>query len=82
MKPRRTKKTSNVLLPWERRRGIAAGLFTLRRWRALASWCYAAFVFCLVLAVIFVYSMGNIGVVVHYWLHRRRQGPGKVVHAV
>jgi len=29
--------------------------------------------FCLVLAVIFVYSMGNIGVVVHYWLHRRRE---------
>src|SRR5580693_2875459 len=29
--------------------------------------------FCLVLAVIFVYSMGNIGVVVHYWRHRRRE---------
>jgi amino acid transporter len=26
--------------------------------------------FCLVIAVIFVYSMGNIGVVVHYWRHR------------
>jgi amino acid transporter len=29
--------------------------------------------FCLVIAVIFVYSMGNIGVVVHYWRHRRSQ---------
>jgi amino acid transporter len=29
--------------------------------------------FCLVLAVIFVYSMGNIGVVAHYWLHRRAE---------
>jgi amino acid transporter len=29
--------------------------------------------FCLVLAVIFVYSMGNVGVVVHYWVHRRRE---------
>ena len=29
--------------------------------------------FCLVLAVIFVYSMGNIGVVVHYWRHRRAE---------
>jgi amino acid transporter len=27
--------------------------------------------FCLVIAVIFVYSMGNIGVLVHYWRHRR-----------
>jgi amino acid transporter len=27
--------------------------------------------FCLVIAVIFVYSMGNIGVVAHYWRHRR-----------
>ena len=29
--------------------------------------------FCLVIAVIFVYSMGNIGVVVYYWRHRRSQ---------
>ncbi len=29
--------------------------------------------FCLVIAVIFVYSMGNIGVVVHYWRHRRNE---------
>jgi amino acid transporter len=29
--------------------------------------------FCLILAVIFVYSMGNVGVVVHYWRHRRRE---------
>ena len=29
--------------------------------------------FCLVLAVIFVYSMGNIGVLVHYWRHRRSE---------
>jgi amino acid transporter len=29
--------------------------------------------FCLVIAVIFVYSMGNVGVVVYYWRHRRSQ---------
>ena len=29
--------------------------------------------FCLVIAVIFVYSMGNIGVVVYYWRHRRSE---------
>jgi amino acid transporter len=29
--------------------------------------------FCLVLAVIFVYSMGNIGVFYHYWRHRRSE---------
>jgi amino acid transporter len=29
--------------------------------------------FCLVIAVIFVYSMGNAGVVVHYWRHRRAE---------
>lgn len=40
MKPRKIKKqTSNVLLPWERHRAVTAGLFSLRRWRALGSWC-------------------------------------------
>jgi amino acid transporter len=29
--------------------------------------------FCLVLAVIFVYCMGNLGVVVYYWRHRRSE---------
>ena len=29
--------------------------------------------FCLVIAVIFVYCMGNAGVVVHYWRHRRSE---------
>jgi amino acid transporter len=29
--------------------------------------------FCLVIAVIIVYSMGNIGVMFHYWRHRRGQ---------
>jgi amino acid transporter len=29
--------------------------------------------FCLVIAVIFVYSMGNIGVVAYYWRHRRSE---------
>ena len=29
--------------------------------------------FCLVMAVIFVYSMGNIGVLVHYWRYRRSE---------
>ncbi len=29
--------------------------------------------FCLVIAVIFVYSMGNIGVLWHYWRYRRSQ---------
>ena len=27
--------------------------------------------FCLVIAVIFVYSMGNVGVIWHYWQYRR-----------
>jgi hypothetical protein len=39
MKARKWKKlSSNVLLPWERRRSFAAGLFSLRRWRAFVLW--------------------------------------------
>jgi amino acid transporter len=29
--------------------------------------------FCVVIAVILVYSLGNIGVVVYYWRHRRNE---------